>query len=341
MRAALIVGLAGEQLLEEERAFLRRARPAGIILFARNCRVPSQVSALVDAALTAIGARDTLVLIDQEGGRVRRLRPPHWRALPPASCFAALRDVDPERARRAAWLAARLTAQDLRAIGINTNCTPVLDLRVPGAHDIIGDRSYGSKPVDIALLGRAVAEGHMAGGVVPVIKHIPGHGRALADSHLELPIVETDRAELEASDFAPFRMLSAMPAAMTAHVVYSAIDAALPASASPLMTREIIRGHIGFDGLLMSDDLGMKALSGTFRERAEAVIGAGSDIALHCSGNLTEMEAAAEGVPALAGKALARFEACIAIFARNEPFDVQEAERALVDVVAVGGAAVA
>ena len=334
MRQALIVGLAGETLTADERAFLGTSRPAGLILFARNCRSPDQIRQLVDEATASIADDDVLVLIDQEGGRVRRLRPPQWRELPSAAAFAALRDADPERGARAAWLAARLTAHDLRDLGINTNCTPVLDLRVPGAHDIIGDRAYGRTPEEIAVLGRAVAEGHMAGGVVPVIKHIPGHGRALADSHLELPVVDTPRGMLEATDFAPFRALADMPAAMTAHVVYSAYDAMLPGSASRTVTDEVIRGHIGFDGLLMSDDLGMKALTGRFRARAEAVIGAGSDVALHCSGDLAEMTGAAEGSPALAGKALARFAACIAITQREQAFDLAEAEAVIAEAAA-------
>ncbi len=334
MRAALIVGLSGEILTADERVYLRDARPAGIILFARNCRDRDQIRLLVEAACAAISADDVLVLIDQEGGRVRRLRPPQWRELPAAAAFAALRDRDRATGERAAWLAARLTAQDLRSVGINTNCTPVLDLKIEGAHDIIGDRAYGSTPADIAALGRAVAEGHMAGGVVPVIKHIPGHGRALADSHLELPVVDTSHAELAATDFAPFRSLADMPAAMTAHVVYSAIDPELPGSASARVTAEVIRGDIGFDGLLMSDDLGMKALSGSFSERARAVIAAGSDVALHCSGNFEEMQAVAVGVPALAGRALERFAACAAVTRRNEPFDLAEAEAALAAAVA-------
>lgn len=335
MRAALISGLSGEILTPDERAFLRDVRPAGIILFARNCRDRDQIRQLVAAACSAIAADDVLVLIDQEGGRVRRLRPPNWRELPAAAAFARLRDRDRNAGERAAWLAARLTAQDLRSIGINTNCAPVLDLRIDGAHDIIGDRAYGSTPADVASLGRAVAEGLMAGGVVPVIKHIPGHGRALADSHFELPVVATSRAELAATDFAPFRALADMPAAMTAHVVYAAIDPALPGSASARVTAEVIRGDIGFGGLLMSDDLGMKALSGPFADRARVVIAAGSDIALHCSGNLTEMQAVAAGVPALAGRALDRFAACIAVTGRSEPFDVPEADAALAAVVAL------
>jgi beta-N-acetylhexosaminidase len=340
MRAALIAGLSGEVLTADEQAYLRDVRPAGVILFARNCSSPEQIRKLVDAACSAISSGGVLVLIDQEGGRVRRLRPPQWRELPAAAAFARLRDEDRRQGERAAWLAARLTAQDLRSLGINTNCTPVLDLKVEGAHDIIGDRAYGSTPAEIAGLARAVAEGHLAGGVVPVIKHIPGHGRALADSHFELPLVDTSRAELSATDFAPFRALAEMPAAMTAHVVYSAIDPDLPGSASARVTAEVIRGEIGFDGLLMSDDLGMKALSGSFGERARAVIAADSDIALHCSGNFEEMYAVAAGVPPLAGRALDRFEACLAITRRIEPFDVAEAEAALAAVIGQGGAVI-
>lgn len=336
MRSALIVGLAAQELAPGEAALLRDARPVGIILFARNCASPAQVRRLVETAHEAVASTDMLVLIDQEGGRVRRLRPPQWREVPAASAFAALHHADPQEGERAARLSARLLAGDLRAIGINTNCAPVLDLRMPGAHDIIGDRAFGAEPAGIARLGRAVAEGHMAGGVVPVIKHIPGHGRALADSHLELPRVDATRADLEAADFAPFRALRDMPAAMTAHVVYNAIDPDRPASTSARVTADVIRGHIGFEGLLMSDDLGMKALDGSFRSRAEAVIAAGSDVALHCSGDLDEMQAAACGVPALAGRALERFGACLAVTRRADPFDTREAEVALASAITAG-----
>lgn len=332
MRSALIVGLSGERLTDPEQRFLVGTRPAGIILFARNCNGAEQARALVSEALQAIGSSETLVLIDQEGGRVRRLRPPQWRELPAAAAFAAMRDIDRERALILARLGAGITAADLRALGVNTNCAPVLDLRIPGAHDIIGDRAYGSTPAEVAEMGRAVAEGYLAGGVVPVIKHIPGHGRALADSHLELPVVDASRTELELTDFAPFRALADLPAAMTAHVVYTAVDRDHPASTSAKVTSEIIRGHIGFDGLLMSDDLGMKALAGAMRERAEAVIRAGSDVALHCSGDLTEMEQAAAGVPALQGAALRRFEAAIDVTRRHGKVDIAAAEAALAEV---------
>jgi beta-N-acetylhexosaminidase len=263
------------------------------------------------------------------------LKPPHWRALPAAAAFARLAARDLDEGLRVAWLAARLTAADLLASGINTNCAPVLDLPVPGSHEIIGNRAYGTTPDGVIALARAVAEGYLAGGVLPVIKHIPGHGRARADSHLELPVVSTPRAELEATDFVPFRALRDMPAAMTAHVVFSAIDPDAPASTSAIVTREIIRGHIGFDGLLMSDDLNMHALSGSMADRADAVIRAGSDVVLHCSGNLSEMEEVAAGVPALAGQPMHRFARCLAVLQRSEPFSLADAEAA----VAAAGAA--
>lgn len=338
MRSAYITGLAGDTLQQGERRLLAVTRPAGIILFARNCVSPDQIRQLVADAKTAIGSDDVLVLIDQEGGRVQRLRPPHWRALPPAAAYAALYTMDPPAATTAAGLAARLTAQDLRALGINTNCTPVLDVPVPGAHSIIGDRAFGSNWPQIAALGRAVAAGHRAGGVVPVIKHIPGHGRANADSHLELPIVTTARADLEATCFAAFHALRDMPAAMTAHVVFSAIDRAHPASTSAIVTEDVIRGKIGYEGFLMSDDLGMKALSGSFVDRAAAVIRAGSDVALHCGGDLAEMEAVASGVPALQGAALRRFEQCLAVTRRSEAFDQAAADSALARVLAIAAA---
>ena len=331
---ALITGVAGLELGGDERAFLRDARPCGLILFARNCTTPEQIRTLIASVKDAIGDDDLLVLIDQEGGRVQRLRPPLGRALPPASAYANLYGAAPDAALSAARSSARLVAHDLRALGINTNCAPVLDVPVPGAHDIIGNRAYGAGVEQIAALGRAVAEGYMSGGVVPVIKHIPGHGRALADSHLDLPVVTASHTDLSASDFAPFKLLADMPAAMTAHVVFTAIDDANPASTSRKVTDSVIRGEIGFDGLLMSDDLSMKALSGTLRARAEAVIAAGSDVALHCNGDLAEMQAAASGVPVLAGDALRRFKAALAILDSIETFDQASAQAVLADVLA-------
>ncbi|MDX2309098.1 MAG: beta-N-acetylhexosaminidase [Hyphomicrobium sp.] len=334
MRLALITGLAGERLTEGERRFLAEARPLGLIIFARNCVSHDQIRRLIADAKSAIGHDDTLVLIDQEGGRVQRLRPPLGRSLPPAAAYARLYETDPETAIVAAASAARLVAYDLAALGINANCAPVLDVPVMGAHDIIGDRAYGAAPVPIAALGGAVADGLLAGGVLPIMKHIPGHGRAMADSHLELPVVSTPRKDLDATDFESFRLLQDLPAAMTAHVVYSDIDPDRPASQSAIVTRDIIRGAIGFDGLLMSDDLGMKALAGPMRDRAALVVAAGSDVALHCSGDLTEMVNAAAGVPGLSGKAMARADACFQLIEKSEPFDVGAAEAMLAAVIA-------
>lgn len=328
MLSAFITALAGTELTSREVAVLRQARPCGIILFARNVQTPAQVGKLVADASAAVGAQ-ILVLIDQEGGRVRRLKPPHWRELPAAQAYARLYAGDPAEACRAASLAARLTAADLRACGINTNCAPVLDVPVPGSHDIIGDRAYGTEPGPVVALGRAVAEGYLAGGVLPVIKHIPGHGRATKDSHLELPMVSANRAELERTDLATFRRCADLPAAMTAHVLFTAIDSEQPASTSAKVTADIIRGAIGFDDLLMSDDLGMKALSGSIAERAQAVLAAGSDVALLCSGDLAEAEAVAAVTPRLAGRSLARYERASAAFAQQQPFEVAEAEACL------------
>jgi beta-N-acetylhexosaminidase len=293
----------------------------------------AQVRQLVEDTKSAIGADQLLVLIDQEGGRVRRLIPPEWRDLPAAAAYGKLYSTSPSIALARARLVARLTAADLREIGVNTNCAPVLDVPQSGAHKIIGDRAYSHTPAEVAALGRAVAEGLLAGGVVPVIKHIPGHGRARADSHVELPMVDASVTELERSDFVPFRALNGAPAAMAAHVVYSAVDLAAPASTSARVTTEVIRGAIGFDGLLMSDDLSMRALSGSMRSRAEAVIKAGSDIALHCNGNLGEAESVAAGVPALAERPLARYLRCIAALDRIEPFDAGEATAALSEML--------
>jgi len=326
MRTALISGVAGAALSPREATFLRETRPAGLILFARNLHSHDQIRALVDAVRAAVGTDELLVLIDQEGGRVQRLRPPLGRKLPPAAAFGRNFKLDPAGAVAAAFAVARLMAEDLKALGINTDCAPVVDLPVAGSHEIIGDRAYGTDPVQVIALAAAVADGLMAGGVLPVIKHIPGHGRATADSHLALPVVDASRAELSATDFAPFKALSRMPAAMTAHVVFRAIDAHEPASTSALVTREIIRDEIGFDGLLMSDDLSMKALSGDMRARAQRVIAAGSDVALHCNGNLSEMQAAAAGVPALAGRALERYLAALAVTKKAHAFDSAAAE---------------
>lgn len=334
IRTALITGVSGLVLTPDETQFLRSVRPCGFILFARNCQSHDQIRALVAEVKSAVGSDDLLVLIDQEGGRVQRLRPPLGRALPPAAAYANTFCSDGDSACNAARSSARLLADDLLALGINCDCAPVLDVPVPGAHTIIGDRAYATTPGQVATLGRAVAEGFMAGGVLPVIKHIPGHGRATKDSHLDLPVVTEPRSVLSATDFAPFRALNDMPAAMSAHVVFTAIDDRAPASTSAIVTREIIRGEIGFDGLLMSDDLSMKALTGTIRERAEAVVSAGSDMILHCNGVFAEMAEAAEGSAPLSGAANRRFEACLAILRQSRPYDRAAAEATLALVLA-------
>lgn len=339
MLNAFTTGVAGKALGADERAFLRDARPAGLILFARNIETPAQVRRLVHDARDAIG-EEILVLIDQEGGRVRRLRPPHWREIPEAARYRRLAGSNLAPAATAARLVAQLTAAELRDLGITCNCAPVLDLPVAGSHEVIGSRAYGADVATVVDLGRAVIQGTMAGGVLPVVKHIPGHGRATADSHLALPNVTASRQDLEATDFAPFRALADCPAAMTAHVVYSAIDAEAPASTSARVHREIIRGHIGFDGLLMSDDLSMQALAASgLTARTAAVLAAGTDLALHCSGIPSEMTEVATGSRALDGRARERFDAALAVTRTVTPFDVAEAEACLAQVVSAGSIA--
>jgi beta-N-acetylhexosaminidase len=323
MTSACILGCAGPGLSGKERAFFREAQPWGFILFKRNVENPGQLRALTGALRACVGRPDAPVLIDQEGGRVQRLGPPHWPVYPPGGAYGALA---PPLRREMARLGARLIAHDLAGVGINVDCLPVLDVPTPGAHDVIGDRAYDASPDGVASLGRAAAEGLIAGGVAPVIKHIPGHGRAGADSHKALPVVEASLAELEARDFAPFRALRDMPMAMTAHVVYTAIDRTHPATTSSRVIGDVIRGAIGFQGLLMSDDISMKALSGDLAGLARAVLDAGCDVVLHCNGDGAEMRAVVAGAKPLAGQAEARAKAALARIARgSEPFDAAEA----------------
>jgi len=324
--SAAILGCQGLSLSREEEAFFRDVQPWGFILFKRNVETPDQVRNLVDQLRATVGRADAPVLIDQEGGRVQRLGPPHWRRYPPGRAYGELPANDPLLRREVTRLGARLLAHDLASLGINVDCVPVLDVPVEGAHDVIGDRAYARSPEGVALLGRAACEGLIAGGVLPVIKHIPGHGRALADSHLDLPVVEASYAELDAWDFEPFRVLSDMPMAMTAHVVYTAIDPKRPATTSKKAMREVVRGAIGFDGLVMSDDLSMKALGGDFADRAKASLAAGCDVVLHCNGDMAEMQAVIAGTKPLAGRAAQRAKAALGRLARTpEPFDVDEA----------------
>ena len=292
---AAIYGLSGPELTDGERAFFRDADPAGYILFRRNCVDPGQLRALTDALCELSGRDDLPILIDQEGGRVARMRSPEWPEFPTGEAFDRLYQAAPSSAIEAARSNARALALTLKAVGINVTCLPLLDVRQPDADEIIGDRALGSEPMQVAALGRAVLDGMASAGVAGVVKHIPGHGRALCDSHVALPVVTASDEALEI-DLQPFERLKWAPMGMTAHVVYTAWDADRPASQSPTVIDHIIRGRIGFEGLLMSDDIGMEALKGDFTARAAGVIAAGNDLALHCSGEMAEMIAVAGGV---------------------------------------------
>ena len=301
MMQAAIYGLEGFAMKEDERAFFLDAEPAGFILFRRNCENQDQLLRLTDSFRSIAGRDDVPILIDQEGGRVARMRPPEWPAFPAAEKFANLYRAAPSSAIEAVRANARALALMLRSVGVNVNALPLLDVRQEGATDIIGDRALGSEPMQVAALGRAVLDGMASAGVIGIVKHMPGHGRALVDSHKELPIVTAGADELEI-DLEPFERLAAAPMGMTAHVVYTAWDDQRPASLSPIVIRDIIRERIGFDGLLMSDDLGMEALKGDFASRARDVVAAGCDLALHCSGKMDEMVAVASAVPALSNE---------------------------------------
>ncbi len=308
---AAIYGLEGFGLTEDERSFFRDADPAGFILFRRNCDDPEQLLRLTDSLRHLTGRHDLPILIDQEGGRVARMRPPAWPAFPAAEKFADLYEAAPSSAIEAARSNARALALMLRSVGINVNALPLLDVRQQGASDIIGDRSLGSEPMQVAALGRAVLDGMASAAVVGIIKHMPGHGRALVDSHKELPVVSASADQLE-TDLEPFQRLASAPMGMTAHVVYTAWDPDRPASMSPTIIGTIIRGAIGFDGWLMSDDIGMEALRGGFGMRAAGVVAAGCDVALHCSGNMEEMVAVAAAVPAMTPEGEARLARAMA-----------------------------
>ncbi|ATE66632.1 beta-N-acetylhexosaminidase [Rhizorhabdus dicambivorans] len=314
----LFLGLAGTELSEAERAFFGSVDPAGFILFKRNVADRTQLRALTDALRALSGRADVPILIDQEGGRVARMQPPEWPAFPKGELFDRLYDIAAVTAIEAARHNAAAIATMLGEVGINVDCLPLLDVRQPGAHDIIGDRALGSEPLRVAAMGRAVIEGLRSGGAVGVVKHVPGHGRAMADSHVELPVVTADAEALE-TDLAPFIRLADAPMAMTAHVVYPAWDAEQCASLSAKVIGDIIRGRIGFDGLLMSDDLGMHALSGGFGERAAGVLAAGCDVALHCSGDMAEMEAVAGAVGPIGGQAKQRLDRAMATVAGARP----------------------
>ncbi len=302
----MILGCAGAELTAEEEAFFRREKPWGFILFARNVADTPQVLRLVSDLRESVGRPDAPVFVDQEGGRVQRLRPPLAPDYPSAGALGAIHAADPAAGLRAAWLMSRLHAFDLARHGIDADCLPVLDVPVDGADDVIGKRAYAGDPAVVAAMGRAAADGLLAGGVLPVMKHMPGHGRARCDSHKALPVVEASLDVLRAVDFAPFAALADLPMAMTAHIVYQEIDPDNPATTSARVIGDIIRGEIGFDGLLMSDDVSMKALSGDFSQKARAILAAGCDVVLHCNGVMDEMAAVAAATPALAGRALER-----------------------------------
>jgi beta-N-acetylhexosaminidase len=323
MKAA-IYGLAGPELTEDERTFFHDADPAGYILFKRNCCNREQLRRLNDELRALSGRPDVPILIDQEGGRVARMQPPEWPAFPRAEAFAALYDLAPSSAIEATRVNARAIALTLRAVGINVNCLPVLDVLQPGASDIVGDRSLGASPMQVAALGRAVLDGMASAGVVGVVKHMPGHGRALVDSHKALPVIEASDEELSA-DLEPFQRLSDAPMGMIAHLVYNAWDPERPASQSPAVIQEIIRGRIGFDGWLISDDLGMQALTGDAGARAAGVVAAGCDVALHCNGEMAEMVSVASAVPAMSAEGHERLRRAMATIREQDGLSFAEA----------------
>jgi beta-N-acetylhexosaminidase len=317
---AFITGVAGAALTDEERRFLRDAQPWGLIVFKRNIAAPAALRALIDDVRATLG-RAVPVLVDQEGGRVQRLGPPHWPSYPPGAAYGALYAMDRDRGLAAARLGARLIAADLAALGIDVDCLPIADVPVAGADAVIGDRAYGNDAAKVAAIAGAIAQGLADGGVLPVLKHIPGHGRATADSHLRLPVVEAGREILEATDFAAFRALNNLPMAMTAHVVFSALDPVAPATTSAVIVRDVIRDSIGFAGLLMSDDISMGALAASLGERSGAAIAAGCDMVLHCNGAMPEMRAVAAAVPELSGEAARRAAAALSAKRPAAPID--------------------
>lgn len=332
----VIFGCAGPELSKAEREFFCRWNPIGFILFARNCDTPDQIRKLIADFKNAVDVADPLILIDQEGGRVQRLGPPHWPTYPAAGCVAALAKTEPAEGQRYMSLLGRLLASDLEPLGITVNCAPVLDVLQPETHEIIGDRALGDDPSHVATFGRAFSEGLLAGGVLPVIKHLPGHGRARVDSHAELPRVDTPLAELEAVDFSPFHALRDMPLAMTAHVVFEALDPDRPVTTSPSALQRAIRGRIGYSGLLMSDDICMRALHGPMDQRARDAQRSGCDLVLHCNGDIAEMELVAGAVrrtSPLVGSWLARAEALRRSSVQYDGFDADVTRAVLEDAL--------
>lgn len=334
---AFISGCSGARLNADEKAFFSDEQPWGLILFKRNCQSSPQIRELVGEFRELVHRSDAPVLIDQEGGRVQRLAPPEWPDYPPGRLLGKIAERAVESGKRAAWLHARLIAADLGDLGINVDCLPVLDVIAPDVHDAIGDRSFGADPQIVAELGRSQCEGLLDGGVLPVVKHIPGHGRATGDSHLTLPIVKTDLALLDATDFAPFAALADMPMAMTGHVIYDAIDRDRPATTSKTVIQDIIRKRFGFDGLLMTDDVSMQALSGDYEARAQATYAAGCDLVLHCNGQMEEMRAVAAAAPPLVDRAGDRADEALALLRPAEVFDYAGGRQELLEILAQVG----
>ncbi|MFC4346932.1 beta-N-acetylhexosaminidase [Kordiimonas lipolytica] len=297
-----IFGCAGPSLTEEERAFFAKVKPAGFIIFKRNVEDPDQLSALIKDLKQTVGRHKVPILVDQEGGRVQRLSEPYWRKYPPMTVFGDMAQKDPTLAASALRLNTRLIADDLRRVGINVDCLPVLDVRQGDADPIIGDRAFSNDPGLVAAMGRIVVDALMEGGVLPVIKHLPGHGRARADSHLELPVVDASVAEMDDTDFVPFKAIADAPFGMTAHIKYTDIDPKQCATLSRVVIGRIIRMKMGFTGLLMSDDLSMKALEGTFEDRTRGAFAAGCDLVLHCNGDMDEMRSIASACHVASGK---------------------------------------
>jgi beta-N-acetylhexosaminidase len=334
MTKAFITGIAGPTLSDDERAFIAAERPWGFILFKRNIETPLQVVSLIEELRKASDVPNAPVLIDQEGGRVQRLGPPHWPAYPAGAVFSRLYDVDSRLGLRAARLSARLIADDLAQLGVSVDCLPLADVPVAGADAVIGDRAYGTAPAKVAAIAREVTDGLEEGGILPVLKHIPGHGRATADTHFRLPAIDTAKDELERTDFAAFRPLNDLPMAMTAHVVFSAFDRAQPATTSATMIGQVIRGAIGFQGLLMSDDVSMNALAGSIATRTSAIFAAGCDMVLHCNGKLEEMRDVARETPQLSGLAKRRADAALSSRKVPQPFDRKAARSELDALIA-------
>lgn len=319
--SAAIVGVAGLSLKEDERQLFAETRPLGFILFARNCDQPDQIRSLIAALRHSIDDSGCPILIDQEGGRVARLKPPIWPALCALRSIGALAKVDLAAAKEGAWLHARLIAADLEPLGITVNCAPVLDLGFAGQTEAIGDRTFSDDPSEVATLGKVMVQGYLDGGILPVIKHMPGHGRAVVDSHLGLPEVRADLDDLRAKDWLPFQACAEAPFGMTAHILFHALDARAPATQSRTIIEQVIRGEIGFEGALLSDDLSMEALGGSLNERVTLAIKAGCDLAVHCNGKFEEMSQVLAAAGPLQGKPLARVNQALGRRAAPEPFD--------------------